>query len=180
MRFTKLALLAAALEASTILAAPSPEKTEDDFGEIGSLSTDVQRAIERMPVLGYDASSVHDLFTATAGLVNGISDINKANANAQAGDFNDQEKKDICRPVHRTRYTQGTLIKLVGDQAERISQWPLSPEIGKLLKVYDGEMSKFLDEMNNRLDDCSDAYKQRLEEDIKAAKAQYDVITPKA
>ncbi|RMJ11099.1 hypothetical protein CDV36_009259 [Fusarium kuroshium] len=180
MYFTKLALLVTALGASMILAASSPEKTEDDFGEIGSLSTDVQRAIERMPVLGYDASSVHDLFTATAGLVNGISDINEANADAQAGDFDDQEKKDVCRSVHRTRYTQGTLIKLVGDQAERISQWPLSPEIGKLLSVYDREMPKFLDEVNSRLNDCSDAYKQRLEENIKTAKAQYDAITPKA
>ncbi|RSL55786.1 hypothetical protein CEP54_009189 [Fusarium duplospermum] len=180
MYFTKLALLVAALAASTISAAPSPKKTEDDFDEIVSLSTDVQRVIDSMPVRGYDASTVHDLFAATVDLVNGISDINKANADVQVEDFDDQEKKDTCTSVHRTRYTQGSLIKQVGDQAERISQFPLSPEIGKLLSVYDREMPKFLDEVNSRLDDCSDANKQYLEENIKTAKAQYDAITPKA
>ncbi|RSL90803.1 hypothetical protein CEP51_000532 [Fusarium floridanum] len=150
MHFAKLALLAASLGVSTIPAAPSPEKTEDDFDEIGSLSTDVQRVIDSMPVRGYDASTVHDLFSATVDLVNGISDINKANADVQVEDFDDQKKEDTCTSVHRTRYTQGSLIK------------------------------QFLDEVNSRLDDCSDAYKQRLEENIKTAKAQYDAITPKA
>ncbi|RSM20999.1 hypothetical protein CDV31_000046 [Fusarium ambrosium] len=180
MYFTKFALLVVALRVSIISAAPSPEKTEDDFDEIGSLSTDVQRAIERMPVLGYDAFSVHDLFSTTADLVNGISNMNKVNADVQAEDFDDQEKTDICRSVHGMRYTQGSLIKQVGDQAERISQFPLSPAIGRLLSIYDREMAKFLDEVNSKLDDCSDAYKQRLEKNIKTAKAQYDAITPKA
>ncbi|KAJ4146408.1 hypothetical protein NW754_001872 [Fusarium falciforme] len=59
MCITKLALLVAALGASTISVAPSPEKTFDDFDEISSLSDDLRTAIDRMPVLGYDASSVH-------------------------------------------------------------------------------------------------------------------------
>lgn len=142
------------------------------------------------------ANKEQDLFAATVDLVNGISDINKANADVQVEDFDDQEKKDTCTSVHRvcilklpscpifdafqTRYTQGSLIKQVGGQAERIGQFPLSPAIGRLLSVYDREMSNFLDEVNSRLDDCSDEYKQRLEEIIKTAKAQYDAITPKA
>lgn len=59
MYITKPAPLVAALGASTISAAPSPEKTFDDFDEISSLSDDLRTAIDRMPVLGYDASSVH-------------------------------------------------------------------------------------------------------------------------
>ncbi|KAJ4329186.1 hypothetical protein N0V84_000312 [Fusarium piperis] len=179
MHITKLVALVAALGASTISAGPSPKKTFKDFDEIGSLSTKVQRAIERMPVLGYDASSVHDLFSATNRLVNGISEINKVNAHVQAEDFDDQKKVDICRFVHRTRYIQGSLIKRLGDQAERISQFPLTPHIGNLVGIYDVEMFKFLDEVNSRLNNCSDDYKQRLEEAIKTARAQYTATEPK-
>ncbi|KAM0441141.1 hypothetical protein ACHAPT_000446 [Fusarium lateritium] len=158
MYIKKLTLLVAALGASLISAAPSPERTFKDIDEIGSLSTDVVTAVERMPVLGYDASSVHDLFSATASLLQGSLKINEANADVEVEEFDDQQKGNICRLLHK---------------AERISQFPLTPVIGNLLDSYNKEMTKLLDEVNSRLDDCSDAYKQRLEDAIKTARAQY-------
>jgi hypothetical protein len=56
---TKLALLVAALGVSAISAVPSPEKTSDDFDEVAVLSYDLRTAIDRMVILGHDASSVH-------------------------------------------------------------------------------------------------------------------------
>ncbi|EEU48165.1 uncharacterized protein NECHADRAFT_75467 [Fusarium vanettenii 77-13-4] len=180
MYVTKHALLIAALGASTISAASSPEKTSEDFDEISSLSTDLRAAIDRMPVLGYDASSVHDLFAGTFNLYKGISEISKANVDTEAGDFSEDEQKEFCRELHRTRYTQGSLIKRLGDQAERISQFPLTPSIGNAIGVYEEEINKFQDELNSRLDNCSDDYQQRLEDAIKTAKAQYAATAPKA
>ncbi|KAI8684930.1 hypothetical protein NCS57_00160500 [Fusarium keratoplasticum] len=179
MYITKPAPLVAALGASTISAAPSPEKTFDDFDEISSLSDDLRTAIDRMPVLGYDASSVHDLFVATFKLYQGISEINEANVDAEAGDFSEDEQKEICRSLHRTRYTQGSLIMRLGDKAERISQFPLTPSIGNAIGAYEKEMTKFQGELNSRLDNCSDDQKERLEEAIKTAKAQYAATAPR-
>ncbi|KAI8719595.1 hypothetical protein NCS52_00740700 [Fusarium sp. LHS14.1] len=180
MYITKLALLVAALGASVVSAAPSPEKTSEDFDDISSLSTDLSTAIDRMPVLGYDASSVHDLFAGIFNLYKGISEINKANVDAEAGDFSEDEQKEFCREQHRTRYTQGSLIKRLGDQAERISQFPLTPSIGNAIGAYEEEMAKFQDELNSRLDNCSDDQQERLEEAVKTAKAQYAATAPKA
>ncbi|KAI8691628.1 hypothetical protein LRP88_08884 [Fusarium phalaenopsidis] len=180
MYITKLALLVAALRASTISAAPSPEKTSDDFDEVAVRSYDLRTAIDRMAILGHDASSVHDLFSDFAGLVDGLSEINKANVDGNVEAFDEQEQEETCRSINATRYSQAVIIRMLGDKADRIKQFPLSPSIGRLIHPYQKEITKFLDEVNSRLDNCDDKYKKRLEGAIKTARAQYAAIDPEA
>jgi hypothetical protein len=79
----------------------------------------------------------------------------------------------------QTRYSQAVIIRMLGDKADRIKQFPLSPSIGRLIDLYQKEITKFLDEVNSRLDKCNDRYRKRLEDVIKTARAQYAATEPK-
>ncbi|KAF5012121.1 hypothetical protein FDECE_1770 [Fusarium decemcellulare] len=173
MYFPKPTVLIAVLWASQVFAAPSPDKTNQDFQRLSELRADVESAIQELSSHGDDSSFVTPVVTRFLDLVNGLAEMNQANGSANEADFSTDDQNALCERLKRTRFSQAKMISLLGNKNKAITGFGFGPATGRTVEVYDRDIKYFLDEVDSRLNDCGDDYKERLESSIQTAKSKY-------